>query len=98
MNPSERGYIIAGTHVYSLGGEIGPHVKVFVATADAVIASRLEGRLVTEEEKEQVIRKHLRENLTPLRGLHRDAALVIDGSWPHEAQVAALKEYLQRKE
>jgi hypothetical protein len=96
MRPGIDGYIVAGTHAFSLGGKIGTHLKVFMETPETVIASRLEGRPVSHAQTEHVLRRHLSDNLAPLRGLRSAAALVIDGTWPHDTQVAVLQEYLRK--
>lgn len=96
MLPTERGYLVEGTHVYSLKAVDSP-IKVFIETPDLVLASRLEGRAVSEEDKDRVIRHHLSENLVPLQRLRGEAELVIDGTWTHEDQVQFLRDFLIRK-
>jgi len=95
MLPSEHGYIIAGTHVYSLPELNLKRISVFVDTSDVIIASRLEGYPVQSEKAADVIFEHMNDNPIPIRLLRRFADLVIDGSQPHELQVGILKAFIE---
>jgi len=95
MLPSKHGYIIAGTHVYSLPEQNFKRISIYVDTSDVIIASRLEGYSVQSERAADVISEHLNDNPVPIRLLRTFADLVIDGSQPHEVQVGILKAFMK---
>ena len=96
MVPARKnGYVIAGTHVFSLPDIEGHRIAVFVDVPDAVIASRLTGAPVDPLRVDQVISDHLDDNPVPLRVLQARADLVIDGTRPHDEQVESLRAFLE---
>ncbi len=96
MSPSENGYVVAGTHSFSLSDVGRERVTVWVDTPDEVIASRFEKRAVSGEESAGVLRAHLSDNDVPLRALEEQAALAVNGTASHANQIAALELYLLR--
>jgi hypothetical protein len=96
MVPARKGYLIVGTHVFLLGKVLGRSVKVVVESPEFVVASRLAGRAVEEEEKDSVMLAHLGRNLEALRGSRGEADLVISGTAPHASQIHALRDYLEQ--
>ena len=94
MISSERGYILAGTHAFSLPEINCKRIAVYIDTSDAVIASRLKGSPVHPEMAAEVILEHLNDNPAPLRLFRSQADLVIDGTWPYNQQIDTLKKIL----
>ena len=95
MAPSEHGYIIPGTHVFSLPKLNCRHIAVYVDTPDAIIASRLRGAPIGLEMADEVLRDYLNDNPAPIRPLRACADLMIDGVQPHEQQVDALRAFIE---
>lgn len=95
MEPSASGFVIPGTHAFSFSG-CGNVLRIYVETADDVIASRLEGYPIALGEARPVIFRHLGDNPAPLRRLREKADLVVSGSSPREEQLNAIKKYLAK--
>ena len=94
MTPSKYGYVIAGTHAYSLPDIERKRIKAYIDVSDEVIASRLEGRPISFKEAGEIILKHLGDNPEALRPLRSQADLIIDGDMTHGEQLEKFKTYL----
>lgn len=95
--PSEHGYVIPGTHVFSLPDLDCDRIEAWVETPDEVIASRLEGHPVAAERVGAILHRRLGDNMTLLRALRAQAELLIDGTAPHKEQVDALREFMKER-
>lgn len=95
MQPSASGFVIPGTQAFSFS-RCGNVLRIYVETADDVIASRLEGCPVAPSEAPTVISKHLGDNPAPLRRLREKADLVVSGSSPCEEQLSEIKRFLAK--
>jgi len=91
MKPSEVGYAIPGTHAFSFSIQPGKALRVYVETADEVIASRLANRSVAEADAPDVIAKYLGDNPTPLRSLRAEADVIVSGNTPCTEQLAPIR-------
>lgn len=87
MEPGRSGYLIPGTHAFSFPSREGAAARLFVDTPDSVIAARLAGRPVNEEDVATTIHGRLGDNPRVIRHNSSLADGTIDGTATREDQI-----------
>jgi len=94
LRPAALGYLVEGTQAFAFRGEVA--ARLYVASPDAIVAERLTGVPRTPSAAAEVLRRRLASNLPLLRAQRGEADLVIDGTAPRAAQIAALRALMAR--
>ena len=87
MEPGRVGYLIPGTHAFSFPSQTGAAGRLFVETPDSVIAARLAGRPVEEEDVATTIHGRLGDNPRVIKHNSSLADARVDGTASREDQI-----------
>ena len=87
MDPARVGYLLAGTHAFAFSDHSDRAMRVFVETAEEVVAERLTGRRVDRPRARSLIRERLAANIDDILSQAHVADWTIDGTADRPAQL-----------
>ena len=92
MEPGSVGYVVPGTHAFAYPSPDVQAVRIFLETADQVIAVRLQGARVETRDVQQVIFDRLGSNPAVIEAEAAKADYRMSGTETRQAQLARFAE------
>jgi hypothetical protein len=92
MEPASVGYVVPGTHAFACPSQDGQAVRIFLETADDVIAERLRGAPVEPREVHHVLLDRLGSNPAVIEAEAGKADYTMSGTQTPKAQLARFAE------
>ena len=86
MRPAKLGYVIPGYHSFRMPDLEENPQKIFIETPHVVIAERIVGRSVSDEEIDSILEKNI-SNWRKIEAYSREADVVLSGVEDHQSQI-----------
>ncbi len=94
MLPSKNGFVIAGIYAFAFPFDGWRIKRVYIETADSVLAERIKGHAVETCDVAKAIEGRVGRNVGTIVALKSQADLVIDGTAPSHEQVSKVNALL----